>query len=222
MSRCADRLTVAFGLFLFAGACSSQVNPGGVPGTGGAGAGGAGAGGVGGQPVICCPPDPVPSSCMHLGGAAINGMCYEVCDFYGSSNWRIETDDQGCPFWRYDIGTCPSADAAFLCPDASFFGDSGAGGAGGHDAGSPPDAPACCPPGPIPAPAPLITGVYLGGPYVDGLPFALQCGPSWDFYCTTNWRFETDSSGCPELRWDHDPSCNLDAAVSATDAGGGN
>lgn len=31
-------------------------------------------------------------------------MCYVTCDFWGSSNWRIETDANGCPSWRYDLG----------------------------------------------------------------------------------------------------------------------
>jgi hypothetical protein len=63
---------------------------------------------------------------MHLGGQAYNGACFETCDFWGSSNWRIETDAHGCPYWRYDYGgacTLPFCiDAGAIHSDA---GDSG-------------------------------------------------------------------------------------------------
>jgi hypothetical protein len=58
--------------------------------------------------VVCCPPDPTHNNgCMHLGGASYGGMCQETCDFWCSTNWRIEADAQGCPEWRYDSnGPC--------------------------------------------------------------------------------------------------------------------
>ncbi len=49
----------------------------------------------------CCPPDPVMSSCMALGGYSPQG-CGRTCDFFCSTNWRIEDDSHGCPTWRYD------------------------------------------------------------------------------------------------------------------------
>jgi hypothetical protein len=62
--------------------------------------------------VVCCPPDPIPTSCMHLGGSPYNGTCYETCDFWCSTNWRTEPDEHGCPMWRYDIITdCSPFDA---------------------------------------------------------------------------------------------------------------
>jgi len=48
----------------------------------------------------CCEPGPGPgSSCQDLGGSNKNG-CFVVCDFWCSTNWRLELDDQGCPGWR--------------------------------------------------------------------------------------------------------------------------
>jgi hypothetical protein len=50
----------------------------------------------------CCPIDTSHSGCTNLGGADRHG-CYITCDFYCSTNWRVETDDGGCPLWKYDI-----------------------------------------------------------------------------------------------------------------------
>src|SRR6185437_2204739 len=75
---------------------------------GGTGAGGTGTGGIGietiggmsgslpkdGGPaaLICCPPDPQPSTgCMHLGGPPYRGVCELSCDFHCSINWRIDS-----------------------------------------------------------------------------------------------------------------------------------
>ena len=33
--------------------------------------------------VVCCPPDPQPSGCTHLGGAAVNGTCGYALRFLG-------------------------------------------------------------------------------------------------------------------------------------------
>ena len=94
-------------------------------GTGGMGVGGEvgqGGAGVGGQDggatdaEFCCPPDSQPNGCMHLGGQSYLGQCPETCDFWGSSNWRIETDAHGCPHWRYDYG---GACTPPFCIDAS-------------------------------------------------------------------------------------------------------
>ena len=42
------------------------------------------------------------SGCLHLGGVNRYG-CNRTCDFYCSTNWRMETDDAGCPVWAYDL-----------------------------------------------------------------------------------------------------------------------
>jgi hypothetical protein len=76
-------------------------------------------GGTGSDAVVCCPPDPQPMGCTHLGGASLTGMCGLACDFFNSSRWRIETDAYGCPVWRYDgTGGCsPDAAAPKMCFD---------------------------------------------------------------------------------------------------------
>jgi hypothetical protein len=87
-----------------------------VSGTGGLR--GTGGGDTGSPPdaEFCCPPDPQPNGCMHLGGQSYLGQCFETCDFWGASNWRIETDAHGCPYWRYDYaGPCTPP----FCIDAS-------------------------------------------------------------------------------------------------------
>jgi hypothetical protein len=51
----------------------------------------------------CCPISPSPSGCMYTGGADHGGRsCEMTCDFFCSTNWRIETDQQGCEVWRWD------------------------------------------------------------------------------------------------------------------------
>ena len=41
-------------------------------------------------------------SCIQLGGPAVYG-CYATCDFWCSTNWRVETDQNGCEVWQYDV-----------------------------------------------------------------------------------------------------------------------
>ena len=77
---------------------------GGNRGVGG-GVGGSDAG-TGNDALFCCPPDPTVTGCMHLGGASEGGGCYLTCDFWCSSNWRIENDPHGCPAWHYDFDPC--------------------------------------------------------------------------------------------------------------------
>ncbi len=80
-------------------------------------------GGSSSDAVVCCPPDSQLSGCMHLGGAAVNGMCGDyACDFGNSSHWRIETDAYGCPVWRYDFtgGCSPDAAAPKFCFDGGL------------------------------------------------------------------------------------------------------
>jgi hypothetical protein len=70
---------------------------------------------------------------MNLGGAAnAGGGCYASCDFWCSTNWRIEKDTKGCDVWRYDT-RAPTPDETPLCgpkPDAGAV-DSGADADGG-------------------------------------------------------------------------------------------
>src|SRR5262245_8501219 len=63
-----------------------------------------GGGGSGPDVNGCCPPDPMVTTCMALGGYSPGG-CAKTCDFYCSTNWRMETDEHSCPIWRYDIRT---------------------------------------------------------------------------------------------------------------------
>jgi hypothetical protein len=39
---------------------------------------------------------------MQMGGPEVDGMCIETCDFWCSTNWRIETPESGCETWVYD------------------------------------------------------------------------------------------------------------------------
>jgi hypothetical protein len=40
---------------------------------------------------------------MHLGGSNVSAnSCAETCDFFCSTNWRVETDSNGCQEWKYD------------------------------------------------------------------------------------------------------------------------
>ena len=50
---------------------------------------------------VCCTPDPVVTGCMNLGGYSTQG-CFVTCDFFCSTNWRMENDSHGCAIWRYD------------------------------------------------------------------------------------------------------------------------
>jgi hypothetical protein len=50
----------------------------------------------------CCPRDTMMSGCMHLGGVDQSG-CSVTCDFFCSTNWRVEVDEYGCERWAYDI-----------------------------------------------------------------------------------------------------------------------
>jgi hypothetical protein len=96
-----------------------------VSGTGGLRGTGGGDAGSPPDAEFCCPPDSYPSGCMHLGGQSYGGMCYVACDFWGSSNWRIETDAHGCPYWRYDYG---GACMPPFCIDAGpIYSDAGSG-----------------------------------------------------------------------------------------------
>jgi len=81
-------------------------------------AAGCSGGGSGPDDNGCCPPDPTVNSCMHLGGYSPGG-CQAVCDFFCSTNWRLETDAHGCSRWRYDTrAPLPGENlACFPAPD---------------------------------------------------------------------------------------------------------
>jgi hypothetical protein len=64
---------------------------------------------------VCCPRDN-PSffgGCINLGGSK-RGQCLPVCDFWCSTNWRVEVDDQGCEFWHMDY-RLPAPGENMLC-----------------------------------------------------------------------------------------------------------
>jgi hypothetical protein len=70
---------------------------------------------------------------MDVGGYSTHG-CSVTCDFFCSTNWRIENDSHGCPTWRYDTraptsdegpGCFPRLDAGRSADARSDAGDSG-------------------------------------------------------------------------------------------------
>ena len=66
---------------------------------------------------FCCPRDEEMSACMHLGGVDQLG-CLEVCDFWCSTNWRVETDKYGCERWEMDYRMPAPGENAQCLPDA--------------------------------------------------------------------------------------------------------
>lgn len=62
----------------------------------------------------CCPRDSVVSGCMNLGGARSDGLCGEACDFWCSTDWRVEKDESGCEVWRYSVRS-PTPDENTAC-----------------------------------------------------------------------------------------------------------
>jgi len=71
----------------------------------------------------CCPPEPQVEGCMSLGGYSPQG-CPIACDFYCSTNWRVEDDGHGCPVWRYDT-RAPGPDENLACLPAADAGNIG-------------------------------------------------------------------------------------------------
>ena len=71
----------------------------------------------------CCPPDLTMNSCMHLGGYSPGG-CLQTCDFFCSTNWRMEKDAHGCVGWRYDT-RAPEPGENLMCWKAPGGGDAG-------------------------------------------------------------------------------------------------
>jgi hypothetical protein len=65
--------------------------------------------------VTCCPPDETTAGCMHLGGTNRgDNSCNTSCDFFCSTHWRLETNEDGCAEWRYDLRS-PTADENASC-----------------------------------------------------------------------------------------------------------
>lgn len=62
---------------------------------------------------------------MNLGGAGPS--CAESCDFFCSTNWRVEKDAKGCEVWRYDVRAPAAGEnpACFPLPDAGGASDAG-------------------------------------------------------------------------------------------------
>ena len=85
---------------------------------------GQGQGDVGPDAGVCCPLDSVMTGCMHVGGYSTTG-CSVWCDFFCSTNWRIENDPHGCPVWRWDQrAPAPGEDRyCFSAPDAGTHAD---------------------------------------------------------------------------------------------------
>jgi hypothetical protein len=50
---------------------------------------------------FCCPRDTAMAGCLYIGGVNNSG-CYLHCDFWCSTNWRVEIDMWGCERWAYD------------------------------------------------------------------------------------------------------------------------
>ncbi|MFM2419844.1 MAG: hypothetical protein RL385_4567 [Pseudomonadota bacterium] len=130
---------------------------------------------------------------MVLGGEASSLGCSEVCDFpQNATGFRLETGESGCSEWRWDAN---ATDAGFVeaDPDANFppatvlpettntAPDSAAGAA------------TCCPPDKTTAGCMHLGGTNRG----DN-----SCNATCDFFCSTNWRIETNEDGCAEWRYD--------------------
>jgi hypothetical protein len=61
----------------------------------------------------CCPRSTIIQGCMRLGG--VNMGCGFTCDFWCSTNWRVEIDQYGCEFWARDYRKpAPGEDAQCL------------------------------------------------------------------------------------------------------------
>lgn len=63
----------------------------------------------------CCPRDTVMQGCMRLGGVNQFG-CFETCDFWCSTNWRVEVDQFGCERWEHDYRTPTPGENAECLP----------------------------------------------------------------------------------------------------------
>jgi hypothetical protein len=79
----------------------------------------------------CCPISDPGNGCVNLGGAGQGAACAPACDFWCSTNWRVETDDAGCQVWNYDTRSPgPGENQYCMLVDAGDGGGSGEAGAG--------------------------------------------------------------------------------------------
>lgn len=67
-------------------------------------------------PAQCCPLDSAPSSCMNLGGPAYDGQCVQTCDFWCSTNWRVE-EYNGCDRWVYGTRSPEPGETEYCMPE---------------------------------------------------------------------------------------------------------
>jgi hypothetical protein len=51
---------------------------------------------------------------MDRGGSRAKFGCSTECDFFCSTNWRVEEDENGCDVWRYDV-RAPEPDENAYC-----------------------------------------------------------------------------------------------------------
>jgi hypothetical protein len=122
MRRPAFLLPLGLVLLVACGATESSTSA--TPDGGSSGASSSGSTGSSRPPDAngCCAPDQTQSGCMDLGGSAMEGGCFKSCDFWCSTNWRIEKDQKGCDVWRYDM-RAPGPEETSLCgpkPDAGM------------------------------------------------------------------------------------------------------
>ena len=82
---------------------------------------------------FCCPRDTVLSGCMHLGGVDEIG-CLAICDFWCSTDWRVETDKYGCERWEMDYRMPAPGENMECVPEGDADGGAGSeAGSGGRD-----------------------------------------------------------------------------------------
>jgi hypothetical protein len=101
-----------------------------------------------------------------------------------STNWRLEKDASGCEAWAWDTRKPLPNEDEFCFPKP--------------DDPPPPPPPVdggptnvCCPLDATPSDC-----MYLGGASTNG------CYKTCDFWCSDNWRIETDSAGCKTWSYD--------------------
>ena len=73
----------------------------------------------------CCPADSATSGCMHLGGWAGDAgasACVQTCDFWCSTDWKLDTDTHGCAVWTYKIRQPGPCETALCLPNGDTCG----------------------------------------------------------------------------------------------------
>lgn len=154
------------------------------------------------NPDGCCPPDPTPSGCMQLGGAKAANGCSAACDFWCSTNWRIEQDDKGCGIWRFDTRAPAAGENSSCLPVSAGVSEcSPACGAGQicrrlqikEGIQSLPDDAGACPPGRHP-----VGDLCELDPTFDCIPKPTSCSPGQlDCACAEQACASVASTSCP-------------------------